>query len=244
MHVVDEADQRSLLGAVSQQVQHRESDQEPVRCLPSGQAEGSPEGDTLRSGQAVKSIQERGAELMQPGVGELSLGLDAGQSGDAATSCARFHIVEQCGLADSGLTPHDEHLALPCPRTRDQAVEGRAFAAPAEQRGQTITPITQRRTHADQNQIRTVSTPVQFMSTWWNTAESARTTPWRACLTTAGLLGTPLSKPAITVGLIALPSAEAVRTWASPTWGQVPPRLPDRHLRSVPRRPPTPPCPA
>ena len=81
---------------------------------------------------------------MQPGVGELGLGLYASQSSDAATGRARFHVVEQCGLADSGLTADDEHLALSCPRARDKAVEGHAFAAPAEQGGQTITPITQR----------------------------------------------------------------------------------------------------
>lgn len=43
----------------------------------------------MRIGQAVKPIRERTAELMQSGVGEFHLGLDAGNPGDTATGRAR-----------------------------------------------------------------------------------------------------------------------------------------------------------
>lgn len=68
LRVVDQADQRLLLGAVSQQVQHGKSDQEAIRGLAEGQAERRTERKTLRIGEAVQSIQERTAELVQAGV--------------------------------------------------------------------------------------------------------------------------------------------------------------------------------
>ena len=123
LRVVDEADQRLLLSAVGQQVQHRESNQETIRRFPTGQAEGGTKGATLRIGQAVKSIQERSAELMQSCVGELHLGLDAGQPHDMATDSARFEVFEQRCLADSGFASQHEHLTLPSPRASHETVE-------------------------------------------------------------------------------------------------------------------------
>jgi hypothetical protein len=57
----------------------------------------------LRVWQAVQAVQERSAELVQSGVGQLHLGLSTGQPRNAATAGARFEVVEQRRLAYAGL---------------------------------------------------------------------------------------------------------------------------------------------
>jgi hypothetical protein len=100
----------------------------------------------LRSGQAIKSVQERNAQLMQSGVGKLHLGLDAGQPHDAAAGSVRFEVIKQRCLADPGLAPQDEHLTLSPARTCEQSVEHRALAPPAEQDIDPTMPATHRAT--------------------------------------------------------------------------------------------------
>jgi hypothetical protein len=107
LRVVDEADQRPLLGTVGHQVQHREPDHEAIRRVPADEAERSAECDALRIGQAVEPIQEGTADLVQSGVGELHLGLSPGRAPDAAAGSLRFDVIEQCCLADPGLASHD-----------------------------------------------------------------------------------------------------------------------------------------
>jgi hypothetical protein len=97
----------------------------------------------LRIGQAVESIEEGTADLVQSGVGELHLGLSTGRPRNAVITSAGFEVVEQGRLADPGLASHDEHLALPGAGARDQTVEGGTLAMPAEQHGLTaIRPVT------------------------------------------------------------------------------------------------------
>jgi hypothetical protein len=72
---------------------------------------------------------------VQSGVGELHLSLGTGRPCDAAASRIRFEVIEQCRLADAGLSSQDEDLTVPGSCPRDQTVEDRALPRPAEQRG-------------------------------------------------------------------------------------------------------------
>ena len=69
LRVVDDADERLLLGDLGEQRQRGEPDQEPVRRRAGAQAEHRRERVALRGGQPVEVIQHRGAELMQAAVG-------------------------------------------------------------------------------------------------------------------------------------------------------------------------------
>jgi hypothetical protein len=58
-------------------------------------------------------IERRGAELVHCRPRDLHLGLDAGDPLDTTTGCVLGHVVQQCCLADAGLTVDYEGAALP-----------------------------------------------------------------------------------------------------------------------------------
>ena len=83
LRVVDDADQRLLLGGVCQQAQRRQPDQEPVGRRAGAQPEHGRERVALRDGQPVEVIQHRSAELMEAAVRQLHLRLHADRGRDA-----------------------------------------------------------------------------------------------------------------------------------------------------------------
>jgi hypothetical protein len=84
LRVVDDADQRTLLGGVREQAQHGQADEEPIRRRAGTQAEGGAQCLALRDRQVLEPHQERRAELLQPREGEPHLGFDARRSCDGA----------------------------------------------------------------------------------------------------------------------------------------------------------------
>ena len=75
--IVDEAEQRSLLGHFGQESQGCETDEESIRRFTRAQSESSGERVALGARQMREAIQHRQAELMQAGERKLHLGLDA-----------------------------------------------------------------------------------------------------------------------------------------------------------------------
>ena len=73
------------------------------------------------------------AELLQSGVREFHLGLDASRTADAEVARVRRKVTEQSRLPDSGLPPQDENASLALPGTLKQAGEPSLFLAPSEQ---------------------------------------------------------------------------------------------------------------
>ena len=61
LRVVNEADQRSLLGSGRQQTQHRQTDQEAIRCIAGDQPECRAERVALRSRQLLEVVDNIGA---------------------------------------------------------------------------------------------------------------------------------------------------------------------------------------
>ena len=71
--VIDQAHQRTVLGRLGQQAQHRQANDEVIGRWPGLQAQRDRQRIPLRLRQERKAIQERGAELVQSGEGQLHL---------------------------------------------------------------------------------------------------------------------------------------------------------------------------
>src|SRR5512133_3312955 len=83
--VVDDADQRLLLGDLGEQRQRRESHQEPVRRGTGAPAEHRRQGLPLGDRQPVEVIQYWPAELVEAAIGQLHLRLDSDGRRDVPT---------------------------------------------------------------------------------------------------------------------------------------------------------------
>ena len=123
LRVVDDADQRLLLGDLGEQRQRCQADQEAVGRGARAQPEHRRQRIALRTGQPVEVIEHRHAELMQPAVGQLHLRLDARRRRDVPALDPIGHVAQQGALADAGLTAHDNDAAPAGARVRQQPVE-------------------------------------------------------------------------------------------------------------------------
>ena len=74
--IVDDADERLLLGHLRQQAQHCQTDQKAVRCISRAEPERGTQRIALRPRQRVEPIQHLPAQLMQAGERKLHFGLD------------------------------------------------------------------------------------------------------------------------------------------------------------------------
>ena len=119
--------------ALGQQAQHRKTDQEAVGRRPCALSERRGQRIALRGRQAIETVQQRRAQLVQAGEGEVHVGFDAGRARDAKSGRALGDVVQQCGLADARLAAQHENLALPRARGLDQAVQRLALVVSAKQ---------------------------------------------------------------------------------------------------------------
>ena len=104
----------------------RQSDEKPVRGVAGTEAEGGRKRILLGSRQPLQRIQRRRAQLVQPGVGELHLRLDAGSTGNPGTRGCLGRVPQKRGLANARLAAHDQHAALA--RARRPRAGGRSRA--------------------------------------------------------------------------------------------------------------------
>ena len=111
LRVVDEADQRLLLGDLGEQRQRGEPDQEPVGRRAGAQPEHRRERFALRDGQPVEAVEHGRAELMEAAVGELHLRLDADGRRDVPAVDPVGEVAEQRALAHARLSAQDDHSA-------------------------------------------------------------------------------------------------------------------------------------
>jgi hypothetical protein len=87
----------------------------------------------LRAGQAVQVSQERRAKLLQSGVRQFNLGLDAGRPGDAAAGRVPHQIFQQRALADPGFAAQHQGPALTGAHGPHQLIQRGALTPAAEQ---------------------------------------------------------------------------------------------------------------
>ena len=123
----------SFVGHIGQQAQDRQADEEAIRRAPALQAECRAEGVALRRGKPLEPVQHRRAELMQPGVRELHLGLDARRQRDTTARRAFEQVLQQRGLPDPGLAAQDQHRACARAQLLQQPIQHPALAAPTPQ---------------------------------------------------------------------------------------------------------------
>jgi hypothetical protein len=128
-----QADERLIAGHLRQQPQQGETDEEPVRRRPGAEAERGIEGVSLGVRQPHMAVQHRCAQLVQPGEGQLHLGLDPRGPCDPAPGRGLLEVVEERGLADPRLAAQDQHLAAAGPDPGQEPVQRLALLAPATQ---------------------------------------------------------------------------------------------------------------
>jgi hypothetical protein len=100
--IVDQAEQRVLLGHVGQKAQHRQPDQEPIWRRPGTHAERGPQRLALWSREPLEAVQHRPQQLVQPGEGELHLRLDPGDASHPAAGRLLGQVVQQLEPAAGG----------------------------------------------------------------------------------------------------------------------------------------------
>jgi hypothetical protein len=132
--VLDDAEQRVVLGDGGQQAERRERDEEAVGRAPRRHPERDPQGFRLRRGERADPVEHRRAQLMDPGERELHLRLHARDLREPEARDLTGGVLHQRRLADARFAADDEDGALPAPRRGEQPVEPLALAGPAEER--------------------------------------------------------------------------------------------------------------
>ena len=133
LRVVDQAQQRVLLGGVGQQAQGGQADQEAVRRRPGTQAERGRQRLALGTREPLQAVQHRRQQLVHPGVGELHLRLDTCGMRHPAARRLLDQVVQQRRLAHARLPAHHQGPALTGASSIQELVEHAAFAAPVPQ---------------------------------------------------------------------------------------------------------------
>ena len=134
LRVIDDTQQRALLGHRREQAQHRQPDEKPIRGCAGAYAEHDLHGLPLRRREPVEPVEQRPAQLMQAGVSQLHLRLHPYRPDDRQIRRRRDQVFQQRRLPDPGLTAQHQRPALAAADRRDQVVEQRALARPAAQR--------------------------------------------------------------------------------------------------------------
>ena len=80
LRVVDHAEHRTLCCSLGQEAEHGQPQHEALRRAAVPQTEGRAERVALRSREAVQTVQQRRAQLVQPREGELGVRLHAGRT--------------------------------------------------------------------------------------------------------------------------------------------------------------------
>ena len=135
MSVLDQTEQRPLLGRGGQQAEHGESDQEPVRDVTGCEAQGDVQRVLLRLRQRVESVEHRRAELMDAGERQLHLRLDARDLRDTESRRLPGDVLEQRRLSDARLASDDQDGALTLAHVCQEPVEHFALAGPVNEPG-------------------------------------------------------------------------------------------------------------
>ena len=133
LRIVDDADERLLLGDLGEQRQRGEPDQEPVGRRAGTAAEHGRERVTLGDGQPVEVIQHGSAELMEAAVGQLHLRLDADGSRDAPADDTVGQVAQQRALAHARLSPQHRDATLTGERAGQEAVERLTFGTTSDE---------------------------------------------------------------------------------------------------------------
>ena len=132
--VVDQAEQRLARGRLRQEAQDGEADE--VAVLPGSRTE--PEHRlqrlTLRLRQCGKVVEQRPAQLLEPGVREIGLALDAPRPNDAEPRRGISGAVQQRGLSHAAPAAQEQGGASATTYGGQQLLEGGELVLASDQR--------------------------------------------------------------------------------------------------------------
>jgi hypothetical protein len=133
LRVVDNADERLLVGDQCEQCQGAQPHQEAIRRRPGRLAEYRRERLALRGGHLLEAVQQRRAELMEAAVGQLHLGLDTDGGRDTPAGNTVGQIAQEGALADAGLPAQNGDPTSTGENVGQEPVDCLAFGPPSEE---------------------------------------------------------------------------------------------------------------
>jgi hypothetical protein len=133
VRVVDGTEQRSLLRNLGHQAEDRQSNQERGRNLPGPESERDGERVALGSGQMLRSIEQRRAQLLQRRVRELHLSLDPDRPQYPELPSLLDRPLQQRGLPDPRFTVHHQDAAFAVASSLEQPPQHLALAASTDE---------------------------------------------------------------------------------------------------------------
>jgi hypothetical protein len=133
LRVIDQAQERLLLGGLGKQAQDRQPHQETIRRWPSTEPERDAQRVVLGVRKALHELEERRAQLLNRREREFHLGLDPERPGDPKLRCGADRVLEKRRLSDARFAVHRQHSAAPSAGPAEQPVEHLGLAFPAEQ---------------------------------------------------------------------------------------------------------------
>ncbi|HEX3834040.1 MAG TPA: hypothetical protein VHW04_18815 [Solirubrobacteraceae bacterium] len=133
MRVIDNSQQRPLLGRLGQQTEHRQSKQEGIRRGPGGESERNAERLVLRRRETVPKVEERGTQLLNRCERELHLPFDSGRPDDPKLARSLDRVLKQRGLADARFAIGHQHAAAPAAHAVQQSIEHLPLTFAADQ---------------------------------------------------------------------------------------------------------------
>jgi hypothetical protein len=120
--VINQADQWLGFGNLREESEDSKPDQETIGRGPWPKSERRGERLALRTWQTLEMIEERRAELVEPGERQFHLGLHAGRAHDTTSGRLPEDVVEQGCLANTGVASHHHGRAGAAARVCQQAI--------------------------------------------------------------------------------------------------------------------------
>ena len=134
LEVVDETQQRLVLGHLGQEAERGQPDEEAVAGRARREAERNLQHVLLRQRECAQMREQRTAELVQARKRQLHLRLDAGDLDDSEAGGLAGREPQQCRLAHSRLAAEHQYATATLARRPDEPVQRPAFAGSATQR--------------------------------------------------------------------------------------------------------------
>ena len=123
VRIVDEKQQRLVLGGGRQERERRSADCEPRRLLFAAEAKCRAKHVGLLRLQPVEHAQNRPAEIEKPDERQFRLGLHAASANDPEIRCLCARVLEQRRLADPWITDEHKRRAPSGARMDEQPVD-------------------------------------------------------------------------------------------------------------------------
>jgi hypothetical protein len=111
--VVDETQQRSFLGGLRQQAEHRQPDQERIRRLPGAEPERDGQRLALGRRQGLRQVGDRRPQLLKRRIRKLHLPLDPDGPQHPELPRRLDRMLQQRRLADARLAIHHQDAPAP-----------------------------------------------------------------------------------------------------------------------------------